>query len=144
MEKRREEKGSATCTRWNTRVRCKLSTKLPPPVIHPLPLSTHATRNPSLFHLPRRPPSPPRYAPDPYADKFGYLKSEPLDQRKLGFGSHDASKRSEFTLTVRTEQYVTAEHREEGGEKGGEEERGKGGKGGRNARVRSGDRAERR
>jgi hypothetical protein len=29
---------------------------------------------------------------------------------------------------VRTEQYVTAEHREEGGEKGGEEERGKGGK----------------
>lgn len=35
----------------------------------------------------------------------GYLKTAPLDSRKLGFGSHMCANRDEFTLHVRTEQY---------------------------------------
>lgn len=34
-----------------------------------------------------------------------YTKTQPLDQRKLGFGSHDAFKRGEFTSTKATERY---------------------------------------
>jgi hypothetical protein len=45
------------------------------------------------------------YASDMYQDKSGYVKTQPLDQRKLGFGSHNASCRDEFTTTIRTEQY---------------------------------------
>jgi hypothetical protein len=40
-----------------------------------------------------------------YKDTLGFMKEQPIDQRKLGFGSHDASKRGEFTTTIRTEQY---------------------------------------
>mmetsp|Transcript_65709 Transcript_65709/g.181431 ORF Transcript_65709/g.181431 Transcript_65709/m.181431 type:complete len:177 (-) Transcript_65709:281-811(-) len=40
-----------------------------------------------------------------YVDKLGYLKTQPLEARKLGFGSHDASNRDEFTSHIRTEQY---------------------------------------
>lgn len=42
---------------------------------------------------------------DTYVDKDGYIKTQPLDKRKLGFGSHDASKRDEFMSFIRTEQY---------------------------------------
>jgi len=45
------------------------------------------------------------YTSDNYADKMSYLKKQPVDSRKLGFGTHDASKRDEFTTTIRTEQY---------------------------------------
>ena len=34
-----------------------------------------------------------------------YTKNQPLDTRKLGFGSHNAKNRDEFTLHIRTEQY---------------------------------------
>lgn len=34
-----------------------------------------------------------------------YTKTQPLDKRKLGFGSHDAFKRGEFTSTKATERY---------------------------------------
>lgn len=34
-----------------------------------------------------------------------YLTSQPLDKRQKGFGSKDASRRDEFTSSVRTEQY---------------------------------------
>ena len=40
-----------------------------------------------------------------YVDKSGYLKTQPLDKRKNGFGSKDASKRDEFMSFIRTEQY---------------------------------------
>jgi hypothetical protein len=34
-----------------------------------------------------------------------YLNIEPMDKRKLGFGSHDASRTDEFTLDIRVRQY---------------------------------------
>lgn len=34
-----------------------------------------------------------------------YTTTQPLDSRKLGFGSHNAKNRDEFTLHIRTEQY---------------------------------------
>lgn len=45
------------------------------------------------------------YNPEPYRTEVPYHKTEPPDKRKLGFGSHDASKRDEFTQAIRTEQY---------------------------------------
>jgi len=33
------------------------------------------------------------------------LKQQPAETRKLGFGTHDASRRDEFSQTIRTEQY---------------------------------------
>ena len=45
------------------------------------------------------------YMPDRYVEQLPYGKREPYDQRKLGFGTHDASKRDEFTQRIRTEQY---------------------------------------
>lgn len=48
-----------------------------------------------------------------YIDRTGYLKKQPLESRKLAFGSHDASNRDEFTSHIRTEQYreqLKAEH----------------------------------
>lgn len=45
------------------------------------------------------------YNIDMFQDKSGYTKSQPLDKRKLGFGSHDAARRDEFTTAIRTEQY---------------------------------------
>ena len=45
------------------------------------------------------------YMPDKYVEQLPYAKTQPYDTRKLGFGTHDASKRDEFTDRVRTEQY---------------------------------------
>eukprot|EP00638_Chattonella_subsalsa_P005604 CAMPEP_0117752794 /NCGR_PEP_ID=MMETSP0947-20121206/11836_1 /TAXON_ID=44440 /ORGANISM="Chattonella subsalsa, Strain CCMP2191" /LENGTH=213 /DNA_ID=CAMNT_0005571541 /DNA_START=114 /DNA_END=755 /DNA_ORIENTATION=+ len=45
------------------------------------------------------------YAPEPYKEIENFRKSQPFEGRKLGFGSKDASKRGEFTATIRTEQY---------------------------------------
>jgi hypothetical protein len=45
------------------------------------------------------------YSSDPLQDKTMYLKTEPMDKRKSGFGSKDASRRDEFMSHVRTEQY---------------------------------------
>jgi len=45
------------------------------------------------------------YASEPYKETMPYFTSQPVDQRKLGFGSHDASKRDEFMTGIRTEQY---------------------------------------
>ena len=42
---------------------------------------------------------------DTYVDKDGYIKTQPLDSRKLGFGIKDASRRDEFMSFIRTEQY---------------------------------------
>eukprot|EP00937_MAST-01D_sp_MAST-1D-sp2_P001530 g1530.t1 len=47
-----------------------------------------------------------------YVDKDGYRTKQPLDQRKLGFASHDAARRDEFMSYIRTRQYreqLTAE-----------------------------------
>ena len=45
------------------------------------------------------------YVPDRYAAQVPYAKSQPFEQRRLGFGSHDASKRDEFTHRIRADQY---------------------------------------
>lgn len=45
------------------------------------------------------------YEPDKYTEQVPYTKLQPHDKRKLGFGTHDASKRDEFTQSIRTEQY---------------------------------------
>ena len=45
------------------------------------------------------------YQSDPYQEQRPYLKQQPPDKRKLGFGTHDASRRDEFSQTIRTEQY---------------------------------------
>lgn len=45
------------------------------------------------------------YMPDKYVEQLPYAKSQPSAERKLGFGTHDASKRDEFTQRIRTEQY---------------------------------------
>ena len=45
------------------------------------------------------------YVPDRYADQLPYTKTQPHAQRQLGFGTHDAAKRDEFTQRIRTEQY---------------------------------------
>jgi len=46
-----------------------------------------------------------KYSSDNYSDQTKYLSKQPMEKRLLGFGSHDAAKRDEFTTTVRTEQY---------------------------------------
>jgi len=38
-------------------------------------------------------------------DVIKYITVEPLDKRKTGFGTHDASRRDEFSNNIRTEQY---------------------------------------
>lgn len=45
------------------------------------------------------------YTSDNYSDKTTYLKTQPVDNRRLGFGTHDAARRDEFTTHIRTEQY---------------------------------------
>lgn len=45
------------------------------------------------------------YVPDRYEEQMPYAKAQPLASRKLAFGTHDASKRDEFTHRMRTEQY---------------------------------------
>jgi len=48
-----------------------------------------------------------QYQPEPYTElcEQGYAKTQPIEDRKLGFGSHDAFKRDEFTNTTATERY---------------------------------------
>ena len=45
------------------------------------------------------------YVVDNYQDNNGYLIRQPRGDRKLGFGSLDASRRDEFTLDIRAQQY---------------------------------------
>ena len=46
------------------------------------------------------------YHPEPYTEvAVAYSKSQPLEKRKLGFGSKDAFKSGEFTSTKATERY---------------------------------------
>lgn len=45
------------------------------------------------------------YVPDRYAAQVPYAKSQPYEKRRLGFGTHDASKRDEFTHRIRADQY---------------------------------------
>ncbi|CAM9967424.1 unnamed protein product [Laminaria digitata] len=45
------------------------------------------------------------YKSEPYADMEKFSKTQPLDKRKLGFGTKDAFRPGEFTATIRTEQY---------------------------------------
>ncbi|KAF1773895.1 hypothetical protein JG688_00001140 [Phytophthora aleatoria] len=52
------------------------------------------------------------YASDPLQDNTAYLKSQPMDARKSGFGSKDASRRDEFMSHIRTEQYRETLHTE--------------------------------
>ncbi|CEG45106.1 uncharacterized protein PHALS_01430 [Plasmopara halstedii] len=52
------------------------------------------------------------YTSDPLQDNTAYLKSQPMDTRKSGFGSKDASRRDEFMSHIRTEQYRETLHTE--------------------------------
>lgn len=45
------------------------------------------------------------YASSPYNETNLYIKDQPLDTRKKGFGSKDAHRRDEFSNAVRTQQY---------------------------------------
>jgi len=45
------------------------------------------------------------YTGEQYQEQRPYHKIEPPESRKLGFGTHDASRRDEFSQTIRTEQY---------------------------------------
>ena len=45
------------------------------------------------------------YKSDPFKPQVPYSKTQPMEQRKLGFGSHDAHKTDEFTNVIRTETY---------------------------------------
>lgn len=45
------------------------------------------------------------YQSEKYQEQRPYLQIQPPDKRKLGFGTHDASRRDEFSQTIRTEQY---------------------------------------
>lgn len=45
------------------------------------------------------------YKSEPYMQAIPYTKTQPPDQRKLGFGSKDAFKTDEFTNTIATEVY---------------------------------------
>jgi hypothetical protein len=49
-----------------------------------------------------------------YIEDTRYALSQPLDKRKLGFGSHDAKRRDEFSNATRTEQYRATIKREKG------------------------------
>lgn len=60
------------------------------------------------------------YQTSEYRDKLKYLSSQPADKRLLGFGSKDASKRDEFTTTIRTEQYRTQLESEKPQNRGGD------------------------
>lgn len=50
---------------------------------------------------------------EPYVAAPMYIEAEPIDARKAGFGSKDASKRDEFTNYIRTEQYREAVRKEQ-------------------------------
>lgn len=46
-----------------------------------------------------------KYMPGGYLEATRYLKSQPLENRKKGFGTKDAFKTDEFSNAVRTQQY---------------------------------------
>lgn len=46
-----------------------------------------------------------KYESDLYQSSKGYIQIEPLNNRKMGFGSHDARRRDEFSSDVRTRQW---------------------------------------
>lgn len=48
------------------------------------------------------------YVPEGYKDGVKYKDTQPLDQRKKGFGSKDASRRDEFSNVIATECYREA------------------------------------
>jgi hypothetical protein len=48
-----------------------------------------------------------KYAECNYLESTKYLDTQPLENRKLGFGSHDAKRRDEFANAIRTEQQKT-------------------------------------
>jgi len=54
--------------------------------------------------------APFQYATDTYQDSNKYIVTQPRDARKLGFGTHDANRRDEFTLDIRAKQYREAIH----------------------------------
>lgn len=45
------------------------------------------------------------YSTDNYQDRTMYLNSQPLADRKTGFGSHDARRRDEFSSDIRARQW---------------------------------------
>lgn len=45
------------------------------------------------------------YMPSGYLTSVNYAKTQPVDQRKLGFGTKDAFKSDEFTNAIRTQQH---------------------------------------
>jgi hypothetical protein len=45
------------------------------------------------------------YSTSPYLDTKAYINQQPKDQRRQGFGSHDARRRDEFTLDIRARQW---------------------------------------
>lgn len=45
-----------------------------------------------------------KYNPEGYKETYKYITTQPLDSRKNGFGSKDASRRDEFSNSIRTEQ----------------------------------------
>ncbi|CAM9809499.1 unnamed protein product [Chrysoparadoxa australica] len=65
------------------------------------------------FHVPRQPQNADNGnfsklehpKGESYLEMEKFTKTQPIDKRKLGFGSKDAFKRGEFTATIRTEQY---------------------------------------
>lgn len=46
-----------------------------------------------------------KHSSDVYNDSNKYINTQPLDDRKNGFGSSDAKKRDEFTLNIKALQY---------------------------------------
>lgn len=46
-----------------------------------------------------------KHTADQYIDNTGYIESQPLSERKNGFGTSDAIKRDEFTLNIKSLQY---------------------------------------
>lgn len=45
------------------------------------------------------------YVAEGYVETNKYITTQPLDKRKLGFGTKDAHRRDEFSNDIRTEQY---------------------------------------
>ena len=52
------------------------------------------------------------YKPSGYLTAVNYLDKQPLDKRKLGFGTKDAFKSDEFTNAIRTSQHRESIHKE--------------------------------
>ena len=59
------------------------------------------------------------YMPTKYQQSNPYFRKQPPESRKLGFGSHDASKRDEFSNQIAMEQYrETLRHENQSTKKG--------------------------